>query len=157
MNLARSLLENIGRRIPTIHDVIPRGPQSGSWDYRHAETMLNPQPLPPEPPDQLGAAVAAEFAHLAWLADRLGIDVSRAFADLEEWCPTRPRWPKLPPGWWRRWPVPEPRPNWLAEYHLGFAARLAAIAADYTGTGFAKSLDPVIERSGKAIAEMQKA
>jgi hypothetical protein len=153
MNIDRRLLEIIGRRLPAIYDVIPRGPQAGISRSRFAEVMLNPQPLPPQPPpDELGAAVATEFIHVAWIADRLGIDRSKAFEDLDDWCPTRPKWPKLPPWWWWHWPIPEPpHPNWFIDFHLGFAARLAAVASEIEGAPLTKTLDKAIERSIKAI------
>ena len=66
LNLDSRLLAIIGRRFPAIYDVIPRGPLS-----RFLEVALNPQPLPPDPPpNELGAALAAEFIRTAWLADR---------------------------------------------------------------------------------------
>jgi hypothetical protein len=71
MSISRRLLAIIGRRFPAIYDVIPHGPQG-----RLAEVALNPQPLPPH---ELGAAIAAEFVHTAWLADRFGLDLGLAF------------------------------------------------------------------------------
>jgi hypothetical protein len=53
MPIHRRLLAILGRRLPAIYDVIPRGPLS-----RYSDVALNPQPLPPH---ELGAAVAAEF------------------------------------------------------------------------------------------------
>ena len=150
MTIDRRLLEIIGRRLPAIYDVIPRGPQQGFSRDRFSEVMLNPQPLPPH---ELGAAIAAEFIHVAWLADRFGLDQGKAFEDLDDWCPTRPRWPKWPAWWWWwRWPIPEPpHPNWYIDFNLGFAARLAAVATEFEGTPLAASLDKAIERSIKAI------
>ena len=80
MSIDRRLLAILGRRLPAIYDVIPRGPLS-----RFSEVALNPQPLPPH---ELGAAIAAEFVHTAWLADRFGLDLGPAFDDLDDWCPT---------------------------------------------------------------------
>src|SRR4051812_11790338 len=97
ITLNAKLLAIIGRRIPAIYDVIPHGPQG-----RLAAVALNPQPLPPH---ELGAAVAAEFIHAVWLADRSGQDAGRVFDDLDDWCPTKPKRFRLPP-WWP--PVPEP-------------------------------------------------
>ena len=60
---------------------------------KNQPTALNPQPLPPH---ELGAAIATEFVHTAWLADRFGLDPGLAFNDLDDWCPTVPKKPKLP-------------------------------------------------------------
>jgi hypothetical protein len=148
MPISRRLLAILGRRFPAIYDVIPRGPQSLLRQGRLAEVALNPQPLPPH---ELGAAIAAEFAHAIWLADRLGLDAGRVFEDLDDWCPTRPR-PKIKlPPWWPPIPDPEPHPEWLLDLHLGFAARLAAVVGDFEGTRLGESLNKAIDRSVEAI------
>jgi hypothetical protein len=157
MNIDRRLLAIIGRRLPAIYDVIPRGPQREITSDRWIEVMLNPQPLPPQPPDQLGAAVAAEFIHAVWLADRFGLDRAKVFEDLDDLCPTGRKWPKWP-EWWRWWqpPVPEPpHPNWFIDFHLGFAARLAAAATEFEHTALAESFDEAIERSINAIGSVK--
>ena len=100
MQLNKKLLAIIGKRFPAIYDVIPRGPQGGL-----ARVALNPQPLPPH---ELGAAVAEEFVRCAWVAERGGLDMKALLSDLDDWCPTRPKIPKLPP-WWGPFPEPEPR------------------------------------------------
>lgn len=69
MTIDRRLLSIIGRRFPAIYDVIPRGPQA-VFVNRLSEVALNPQPLPPH---ELGAAIAGEFIHAAWLANHLGL------------------------------------------------------------------------------------
>jgi hypothetical protein len=145
MTLDRRLLAIIGKRLPAIYDVIPHGPQGRV--SRLSEVALNPQPLPPH---ELGAAIAAEFVHAAWLADRFGLDLGRAFDDLDDWCPTRPKKLKLPP-WWPPFPEPEPHPEWHIDFHLGFAARLAAISSDFEGTRLGESLNKAIERSLESI------
>ena len=144
MTIDRRLLAIIGRRIPAIYDVIPRGPLG-----RTAEVALNPQPLPPH---ELGAAVAAEFLHVTYLAERLGHDLGPVFDDLDDWCPTRPRRFKLP-KWWGPIPDPdpEPRPNWFVDFHLGFAARLAAVSENVEDTRLGASLEKAIDRSLGAI------
>ncbi|RWM27800.1 hypothetical protein [Mesorhizobium sp.] len=139
MQLNKKLLAIIGKRFPAIYDVIPRGPQGGL-----VRVALNPQPLPPH---ELGAAVADEFVRYAWVAERGGLDMKALLSDLDDWCPTRPKIPKLPP-WWGPFPEPEPRPDWFVDYHLGFAARLSAVA---TGTRLDETLDQVIDRSLTAI------
>lgn len=142
MSINRKLLAIIGRRFPAIYDVIPRGPLS-----HFSRVALNPQPLPPH---ELGAAIAAEFAHSAWLAERFGAEPSLALQDLDDWCPTRPKRIKLPP-WWPPIPEPEPGPDWHTDLHLGFAARLAAVSRQFDGTRLGESFDKAIERSLGAI------
>ncbi|OHV63859.1 hypothetical protein LCM4577_11160 [Mesorhizobium sp. LCM 4577] len=143
MQLNKKLLAIIGKRFPAIYDVIPRGPQGGL-----ARVALNPQPLPPH---ELGAAVAEEFIRCAWVAERGGLDMKALLSDLDDWCPTRPKIPKLPP-WWGPFPEPEPRPEWFVDYHLGFAAKLSAVE---TGTRLDKTLDQVIDRSLTAIESVK--
>jgi hypothetical protein len=139
MPISRRLLAIIGRRLPAFYDVIPRGPQS-----RLSEVALNPQPLPPH---ELGAAIASEVVHHAYLAARFGLDPKLAFQDLDDWCPTRPKtFPKLPP-WWPPIPDPEPHPDWSVNFHLGFAARLAVAALETKGTPLGESFETAIERS----------
>jgi hypothetical protein len=147
MSIDRRTLVILGQRHPAIYDIIPRGPLS-----RFSEVALNPQPLPPH---ELGAAIAAEFGHNAWLADRFGLEVGPVFDDLDDWCPTGLAWPK-PPLWWDWWipipePEPEPHPDWITDFHLGFAARLAAVSVGFEGTRLGESLDKAIERSLGAI------
>jgi hypothetical protein len=119
----------------------------------------------------LGAAIAAEFVHTAWLADRFGVDRKKALADLDDWCPTKPKNPKWPPGLktWSGgrgrlnamppgWPNPEPppRPPWLLEFHLGFAAQLAAASIEFEGTALGSTLNAAIDRSIEAMVSLQK-
>ena len=147
MAIDRRLLAIIGRRIPAIYDVIPRGPLSSLSRVRFSEVALNPQPLPPH---ELGAAIAGEFVHTAWLADRFGLDLGLAFNDLDDWCPTAPKKLKLPP-WWPPIPEPDPHPEWLIDFHLGFAARLAVVSVDFEGTRLGEALNKAIERSVASI------
>jgi hypothetical protein len=144
MPISRQLLAIIGRRIPAIYDVIPRGPLG-----RIAQVALNPQPLPPH---ELGAAVAAEFVHAAWHAERSGHNLGTVFDDLDDWCPTRPKWPKLPP-WWGPFPdpEPEPHPNWHIDFHLGFASHLAALTERFEGTRLGEVVGKAIDRSVETI------
>lgn len=147
MVISRRLLAIIGRRIPAIYDVIPRGPLSQLSQSRLSAVALNPQPLPPH---ELGAAIAGEFVHTAWLADRFGLDLGVAFNDLDDWCPTGPKKLKLPP-WWPPIPEPDPHPEWLIDFHLGFAARLAGVSAELEGTRLGEALNKAIERSVASI------
>ncbi len=145
MAIDRRLLAIIGRRIPAIYDVIPRGPLSRMSGY--LEVALNPQPLPPH---ELGAAIAAEFLRTAWFTDRFGSDMGVAFEELDDWCPTVPKKLKFPP-WWPPVPDPDPRPNWFVDFHLGFAARLAMAAGDFTDTRLGEVLNKAIARSVESI------
>lgn len=147
MSIDRRLLAIIGRRLPAIYDIIPRGPLSRFSQGRFSEVALNPQPLPPH---ELGAAIAAEFVHTAWLADRFGLDLGLAFDDLDDWCPTVPKKLKLPP-WWPPIPEPEPHPEWFIDFHLGFAARLAVVSVEFESTRLGESFDKAIERSVASI------
>jgi hypothetical protein len=147
MSINRRILAIIGARFPAVYDLIPRGPLGFQVQSRFSE--LNPQPLPPH---ELGAAIAAEFAHTAWQADRFGLDQSVAFMDLDDWCPTYPKIPKLPP-WWGPIPDPDPDPgpDWHTDFHLGFAARLAWAAGKIDSPTLIESFDKAIERSIAAI------
>lgn len=116
-----------------------------------AAVALNPQPLPPA---EIGAALAAEFTRAIWFADRMGLDAGAVVADLDDWCPTRPRVPKLPPWWWPWPPPPEPGPDWLIDLHLGFAGRLSAVAVDFEGTGIGDALSKAIDRSLVSIENL---
>lgn len=144
MSIDRRILAILGARLPAIFDIIPRGPLS--------LVALNPQPLPPH---ELGAAVAAEFARTVWQADRFGLDPATAFSDLDDWCPTRPRPPKLPP-WWGPFPGLGPHPEpWSeerhADFHIGFASRLAWASSQIDSPALRESFDKAIERSIEAI------
>jgi hypothetical protein len=146
MTINRKLLAIIGRRLPAIYDVIPRGPISHFSQGKLSEAGLNPQPLPPH---ELGAAIAAEFVHAAWLADRFGFDLGIVLKDLDDWCPTIPKMPKLP--WWPPIPEPEPHPEWFLDFHLGFAARLASVSVEFESSRLRESIDKAIERSIASI------
>ncbi len=148
MAISRRLLALIGRRYPAVYDVIPHGPLLGQvWGNWGSEVALNPQPLPPR---ELGAAMAVEFMRTVWYADRFGLDQGIVFNELEDWCPTVPRRPKLPP-WWPPVPEPDPPPDWQLDFHLGFAARLAAASAELEGTQVGELVNRAIERSLEVI------
>ena len=155
MTINRRLLEIIGRRFPAYYDVFPRGPQAAGALDRHASAYLNPQPLPPL---ELGSAVAGEFIHLTWLATRLGHNPSTFLDDLDDWCGTVPRYPRLPiwwPHWWPPVPEPEPHPDWLGAYQLGLASRLAVtlpLATDQKLAGLLnKALDHTLASLDKTL------
>jgi hypothetical protein len=75
-------------------------------------------------------------------------------SDLDDWGPTRPKIPKLPP-WWPPIPEPEPHPEWFVDYHLGFAARLSVVAAGSAGTRLDKTLNQAIDRSLAAMESVK--
>jgi hypothetical protein len=152
MSINRRLLAIIGRRLPAIYDVIPRGPLSRLSQDRFSEVALNPQPLPPQ---ELGAAIAAELVHTAWLADRFGLDPGLALEDLDNWCPVGENKLK-PPLWWPWIPEPVPHPEWFIDFHLGFATRLAVAAVEFEGTRLGESFDKAIERSVAAISVAER-
>ena len=147
MSINRRLLAIIGHRLPITYNVTPQRPLSCFSQGRFSEVALNPQPLPPH---ELGAAIAAEFVHTAWLADHFGLDLGLAFDDLDDWCPVGGKKPK-PPPWWPPLPEPEPHPEWFVDFHLGFAARLCVIAIEFEGARLGESFDKAIERSIVAI------
>lgn len=152
MTSEQRLLALIGKRLPAIFDVIPRGPQGlAALQDRVSAVALNPQPLPPE---FVGAALAQEFAHMAFVSDRLGLNWKTMSQDLDDWCPTQPRRIKFPIHW-PPVPEPDPHPNWFAELHLGFAAKLSAISADYAGTPLAATLDRAVNRSIDALSQLR--
>lgn len=148
--ISRQLLAIIGKRLPAIYDVIPRGPIGGFAQGRFSEVALNPQPLPPI---DLGAAIALEFVHTAWLADRFGLDQGLASKDLEDWCPTHVSLFNLPP--WRGNPDPDPHPEWLRDYHVGFAARLASVSDRLENSRLRETFDSAIQRSLNVIESAQ--
>jgi hypothetical protein len=145
ITINRRILEIIGARFPAVHDLVPYGPLGFQVSSGFSE--LNPQPLPPH---ELGAAIAAEFTRTAWQAERFGLDQSVAFQDLDDICPTYPKIPKLPP-WWGSFPEPDPGPDWHADFHLGFATRLAWAAGQTDSPVLRGSFDKAIERSLAAI------
>lgn len=140
--ISKQLLAFIGRRIPAIYDVIPRGPLrvvhvagATALARRGEEVELNPQPLPPL---EAGALAATEILRLGWFAEQLGVKAGR----LADWdgdlCPKWPKWPKLPPHVGPV-PDPEPHPEWLLEYHLGLVTTLAVAAETFGKSALGES------------------
>jgi hypothetical protein len=145
----RTLLSILARRNPAIYDFIfPRGPKSQFLEL--GLSTHRPPPQPYLPSHELGAAIAAEFIHNVWLADRFGFDLGIAFNELDDWCPTYPKMPKLPP-WWPPIPDPDPHPDWSVDFHRGFAARLDIASIKFEGTQMGESFDKAIERSVESI------
>lgn len=138
------LLAIVGQRLPAILDANPRrGPVPDPWlPGGPSLAALNPQPLPPI---ELGLVIATEFLRAAWLADRFGLDMARVQADFERLCPDPPKPPVPPLGWWPPIPDPIPHPNWLVDFYLGLAARIAT-AAD-GGPATARFVDDAIDRA----------
>lgn len=97
------LLSVIARLHPEAWDaIIPRG--SKNWSRGEA-VALNPQPLPPGPPENLAAAAARmtqRLVHLAIEADLRGEDPTGWLAEfIDDYCGS---WP-------RKWPFPWPGPG----------------------------------------------
>lgn len=153
MLTARQLLSIIGRRIPAIYDAVPPR-QSGHLHpvIQHPSdwAALNPQPLPPL---QLGAAFAGEIIDSARLAHRFGLDMRAAFADIDELCPRPPKIPRPPIGW-PPIPDPEPHPEWLLPFYLGFATRVAAALDQVKDERLGKHLEEALDRSLQALATL---
>jgi hypothetical protein len=147
MHINRKLLAIIGRRIPAIYDVIPRGPQGATLGSHYSAVALNPQPLPPH---ELGAKVASELVRMAWLADRFGIERSDVLKELDDWCPTQPKKLKLPPGSGPI-PEPEPHPDWFTDYQIGFVTRASMASAEFDGTRLGEYLGKAIDRTVAAM------
>ena len=159
LTLNSRLLAIIAQRNPTIYDiVIPRFtcPSAETWIIgKHSPVVVSSQQLPPS---EWGALVASEFIQMAWFANRFGLDSNSILDDLEDWCPTYPRWPKKIP-WLTpqiglpRQPLPKPPPNWLLDFHLGFAARLATAQLEESLIG--DIVTKAFERSA-AVIESEK-
>jgi alkanesulfonate monooxygenase SsuD/methylene tetrahydromethanopterin reductase-like flavin-dependent oxidoreductase (luciferase family) len=101
----------------------------------------------------IGAAMATDLLHHAWVGERTGLDPAGALRFLEDLCPPYPRRPKLPPLW-PPVPDPDPGPDWYAEYYLGFAARLAAVPGDQMAGRMREFFDKALDQS---IASLEKA
>ena len=130
MPLSMQAISIIGRLHPEIFDILG-GPRAGvrglrsRFDY----ASLNPQPLPPGPPEALvtGVRVAAELVRLASTAHQLKVAFE---VDVDDWCGTPPHVP-IP---WPHTPVtvdPDPHP-WLL-YNLGLALGLEFSASVWSG------------------------
>ena len=60
--------------------------------------------------------------------------------------PHVPEAPQASP-WWPPIPDPEPHPDWIGDYYLGFASRLAAVTGAFKGTKLQEVADAALERS----------
>ncbi len=109
---------------PRIADLIPRGPQYVM--DRGGRVALNPQPLPPGPPEM---AIGYHQVHdMVRAAAARGEEGPRWFlAEIEDWCGTGwPRWwPKPRRPWPWPWPDPDPRSWDEASMFLGAAVAAA--------------------------------
>jgi hypothetical protein len=139
---SRQFLNIVGRRYPTVYGVVI--PHSGALS-QIASAELNPKPLPPHDP---GSAIATEFIHSIWIADRFGLDASSFFSDLEK---GKLKLPKLPPWFPPSPPEPDPQPEWFVDFYLEFAARITAVSPQFEGTQLGESLGKAIERSVSTI------
>ncbi|GAA5158372.1 hypothetical protein [Ornithinimicrobium tianjinense] len=111
-------------------EIVGGGPQG--WRHRLESVALNPQPLPPEPPE-IGQRVMLAMARgIIVVGGREESAVHAFWEDLEDWCGT---------GWPRRWPFPwpdpwpdprlDPRADRRPEILVGAALTATALAARY--------------------------
>jgi hypothetical protein len=150
MALHKSAIALIGRTHPEIFDLFgnPYGPYAND---RLSKVGLNPQPLPPrEVP--VGVAVGylagVELIKLAFTASKLrvGFDI-----DIDDWCPTPPRRPKVPPIPWP--PIPWGRADhdegetWSVDYPTGLALALEMSQHVWEGLHAADALNGVLEQA----------
>lgn len=122
--LTRGRLEFLAHLDDRIWEVVGGGPQG--WRHRLESVALNPQPLPPEPPE-LGQQLLLAMAR--GIIIQGGRDESAVHAfweDLEDWCGTG--WPRR---WPRPWPDPDPRADHGRDVLLGAALGAAGLAARY--------------------------
>lgn len=138
------LLALLGERLSRAAAPLP-----DPWLARFSLVALNPQPLPPGPPEELGAAIAADFIQMFRMADRFGLDQARILAAVEDLCPLPPKLPKLPWDWVIHLPIPVPRPNWHLDLLLGFAARLSV--ESFEGTRLGESVGKARDLSVKTV------
>ena len=123
----RQLFALVARKVPTIWIAVgpaslnpqplPPGPPDEAY------SPLNPQPLPPGPPPELyGVAVGRELLRLAHQARVSGQDAgwTRDAVATPSGAPVIPPW--LPQ-------VAEPNAAWLEGYYLGLACTLASAPA----------------------------
>ena len=115
MAKATQLVSILGRLNPAIFDVIfPHGPVQAGLGFasRVNEVALNPQPLPPEPPEQKLQRASAMTAHqIAFAAIALeaagqegGVRMLNSFID--DWCGNGR--PPIPIPWPGPWPFAFP-------------------------------------------------
>lgn len=155
MDIDSRLFTYIAGHIPQLWELVHGGPQGLRTARDFAAAELNPQPLPPHPGFALGAALAGEFLRAAWTADRFGLETGRLMDDLDDWCPTAPRKPKLPPHLGPPIPDPDPDPRWFPALHSGFAVRLAAAEIGPKDHGLRESVDMALKRSLDILGAMK--
>lgn len=109
MAKATQLLSVLGRINPAIFDYIfPHGPVGPhAWASRVNDVALNPQPLPPEPPEWLqrvSALVAHNIAFAAIAAEAAGQEggVRMINSAIDDWCGNGR--PPIPIPWPGPWP-----------------------------------------------------
>ncbi len=147
----KSAMALIGRTHPEIFDLLgnPYGPYALG---RGVYVSLNPQPLPPKEVSAgvaIGLAAGAELVRLATTAYHLRL----AFEiDPDDWCPTPPRRPKMPPIPWP--PIPwgsndrtDGDPAWVVDYPIGLAVALELSQHVWEGLGAAESIGGVLEQA----------
>lgn len=130
---------------PKIADVIPRGPQH-AWS-RADLVSLNPQPLPPGPPEM--AIGYRQTQLLAQAAAGRGEEGGRwLLSEIDDWCGTGwPKWWPKPPRPWP-WPWPDSDPgSWDEEsMFLGAAVASAQLAGQFQDPSMQEMLGAATDR-----------
>ena len=140
MAKATQLLSVLARINPAIWDyIIPHGPVQGhSFASRINEVALNPQPLPPEPPEQtlqrVSAQIAQRIAFAAIALEAAGQDSGARMvsAAIDDWCGNGR--PPIPIPWPGPWPFAfgldaAPKELDVASSRLVGALAFAAVAS----------------------------
>jgi hypothetical protein len=148
MKLNAKLLAIIGKLNPEAFDAIfPHGPVIRGGAARLAGVAGSGARQ--IAPTDAGAIAAQHFVATQWTAQRLNIAFD---ADPDWWCPTGiPR--KLPPIIFPP-PPPEPGPDWMAGFYLGFASHLAVTAESIGGRdieGLTKAMDHALGGMEQAL------
>ncbi len=160
MALTASAIALIGRTHPEIFELFgnPIGPRAIGIASVHASVLehvaLNPQPLPPKEAGlRVGTQTGIELLRLANVARHLNI----AFEiDPDNWCPTPPRKPKLPPPvLWPPPPLDDPDdPHWHTGFALGLAAVLEVAAPGLEGLEQFGALDRIHDNAMANVAAL---
>jgi hypothetical protein len=121
MKLDPRLIAVIARLHPEVYD----DPHFGGPVYRTSHVQAGVA---------LGRRAAAAVLQAAWLGQVFGVELAGDWDD--DWCPTYPHHPKLPPGVGPVGPDPDPDPVYLTGYYLG----LSSVLADAVERGVSSSV-----------------
>jgi hypothetical protein len=122
-------------------------PVKGHFGPHDGLAALNPQPLPPM---ELGRMSAAEYVRMLWIAQHIGgAGQDHGFLDPDIWCPLGvPRFklpPLVPPC------DPDPQPEWLSQFYLGFASHIAAIMPQIEGSDLKGPASATLKHASTAL------